>query len=120
MEELTIKEAIEQGYEKYGFLDKEWQTTNELSDLDPNDDKENFEDIVLFEKNSSQPTIDDETIANMLADYIADQDSHDCGRDDDSVYKTVAAMDFKDIAAKINKELEQHEYWMITDIKLVR
>jgi len=121
MSELTVKEAIKQGYKYYGFGNKEWQTAEVLDDgvfAEVNED--DWDDLVLFEKKSSQPTIDSETIANMLADYIADNDANDCGRDDNCVFKTVEAIDFKDTANKINKELEQHKYWMITDIKLIK
>ncbi|NRB81994.1 MAG: hypothetical protein HRU38_25635 [Saccharospirillaceae bacterium] len=121
MKQLTVKEAIKQGYKYYGFGNKEWQTAEELDDgVFAEVDEDDWDDLVLFEKNASQPTIDSRTIANMLADYIADQDSNDCGRDDDCVYKTVEEMDFKKVAENINKELEQHKYWMITDIKLVK
>ena len=120
IKELTIKEAIKQGYTKYGFQNREWQLVNDLSDALTEIEEDEWEDIVLFQKKSLQPKISKERIAELLSDNIGDEDSDESGRDDDCVYETVKAIDFTDIAEKINKELEQHEYWTLTDIKLVR
>ncbi len=121
METLTVKEAIDQGYTKYGFSDKEWQNTQELhDDVFKEVEEENWEDLVLFGKESSHPNIDAKTIGELLSEHIGINDSEECARDDDEVYTTVSAMDFSDVAKKINKELEKHKYWMLTDIKLVQ
>jgi len=120
MEKLTIKEALEQGYTMYGVANKEWQHANEINDdVFKEVHRDDWGDIVLFEQNSSCPSIDKKYMAEMLADHISDNDSQECARDDDSVYKTVKEIDYTDIVAKINKELEQHKYWMLTTIKLI-
>jgi len=119
--ELSVSDAIKQGFTMYGFGGCEWQVTNDLhDDVFDEVDPEDWENLVLFEKTSSQPSIDSKTIAERLADLIADEDSDNCGRDDDRVYKTVMEMDFEDVAKMINDKLSEHKYWMITDIKLTK
>lgn len=118
---LTVAEATEQGYTMYGFESKEWQTTEDLHDEIFKEIKEDdWEDVVLFEKEPSQPTINATQIADLLAERISDDDAQECGREDDAVYNTIKAIDFNDLADEINAKLKQHEYWMLTNIKLVQ
>lgn len=121
MEKLTVKEAIAQGYTKYGYSNKEWQHAHDLDDILGNHlSDDSWEDLVLFEKESKSSTIDERQIADLLSDYIGEHDSEACARDDDRVYDAILKMDFSETAAKINKELEQHNYYMLTNIKLIK
>lgn len=119
--ELTVREAIKQGYTMYGFASRDWQYLNELhDDVFSEVEEHEHKDLVLAEKNPNYPTISAETIAERLADQVADSYNMICNSDDDAVYNTVAEIDYSAIATKINKELEQHKYWMLTDIKLTK
>ena len=122
MKKLTIKEAIDQGYTKYGLEGREWQSVEDLhDDVFEEQEEANWDDLVLFEKDASYPSIDSDTIAEKLAEQIAENDAEECQRnDDDVVYNAVKAIDYTEIADKINKELEQFKYWMLTDIKLIK
>lgn len=116
--ELTVKEAINQGYTKYGFGSREWQTTEDLHDDIFNEVKEeDWPDLFLFSKESDFPSITATQIADRLSDSIAEDDCDESGRPDGEVYDTVAAIDYTEIAAKINDALKKHEYWMLTNIK---
>jgi len=120
MKQLTVKEAIKQGYTLYGFGNREWQSTNDLhDDIFDEIEEDEWGDIFLFEKKSNQPIITTTEISEMLADHISENDADECGREDDCVYKAVDELDFSQTAEMINKELSKHKYWMITDIKLV-
>ena len=118
---LTIKEALDQGYEYYGFHSHEWQTLNELhEDLrrELEEEGRSIEDVRLFGKEVECPKISSKELADVVSDYIGDQDSDICMRDDDRVYETVLEVDFTDIADHINNKLQQHSYRMLTDIGL--
>jgi len=120
MKQLTIKQAIDEGYTKYGFASRDWQTTQDLhDDIFDEVEPEDWDDIVLFEKESTTPSISAKEIAELLSDYIGDNDSEECMREDEQIYDAVKAIDFTDISEKINKAMESHKYWMLTDIKLV-
>ncbi len=122
--ELTVAEAISEGYTRYGFANREWQTTNDLEDLrneiSEGVDDVNWDHIVLFGKESSRPTINTKQIADLLAESIGEDDAQETGRDDDAVWDTILALNFDEVTNRINKALEQHEYWMLTDIKLIK
>lgn len=115
MKELTIEQALKEGYTRYGYSNMEWQTAYKIEDIEW-DGNENSENLVLFDKEEICPSISKEAISDLLSGHIYEEE---CSRDDESVYKTVKSIDFKEMAVKINKELEQHKYWMITDIKLI-
>ena len=121
MEQLTVKEAIEQGYTKYGFESKEWQHLEDLhNDIFEEIDEDDFDDLVLVEKVGQAPIFSVKEMSEILSERIGENDNEQCARDSDEVYTTVAAIDYTDIVNKINKELEQHRYWMLTKIKLVK
>lgn len=118
--QLTLKEAIDQGFTHYGFADREWQMVNELDEgVFEEVDEEDWDQLVLFDKKPSFPSISKERIAEVLAQEISETDYEDSGRDDDSVYIIVKDIDYTEIADTINKDLEDCKYWGLTDIKLV-
>ena len=120
MEQLTLKQAIEQGYTHYGFAHREWQHAEELhDDLFKEVEEGDHENLVLFEKKPSYPSISKENIAERLAEYISDNDYEECHRDDECVYTSVKGMDFSEVANTINEALKVHKYWMLTDIKIL-
>ena len=120
MKTLTVKEALEQGYTKYGFSYKEWQTTNDLhEDIFKEIEYCDMDHIVLFVKTTECPSISKELIAKVLPEYIGDNDSSEICREDDSVYKAVNEINFETTEMQINKVLEGFKYWRLTDIKLI-
>lgn len=116
---LTLRQATDQGYTHYGYGDVGWQHAQEIhDDLFKDEAEHNHDNLYLFSKKSNTPSITAKVIAELLSDHIGDEDGRECMRDDDVVYKTVQKIDFTETANKINQELEQHRYWMLTDIKL--
>ena len=118
--ELTLKQAMDQGYTVCGLEGKEWQSVIELHDdvFNSDIDKEDWGNIVLFEKKPSFPSVNSRTIADLLADNIAENDSCNSGRDGDEVYDAVMAIDFSATEALVNKKLEEFKYWKATGVKL--
>ena len=116
---LTVKEAIKQGYTKYGISGEDWQIAEDLHD-DVFDEVEDVDGIVLFEKHYSNPSVTNSQISDILSDIIGTNDSEETGRDDDQVYDAIKNIDYTEIVNTINKELEKHKYWMLTDIQLIR
>lgn len=121
MEQITLKEAIEQGYTKYGFTEREWQSTNDIHDgVFQEVDEEYWDSLVLFDKQSEQPSITSKQISDLLADSIGEQDACESGREDDAVYEAVNSVNYTEIAKTVNEALKPCEYWRLTDIKLVQ
>jgi hypothetical protein len=119
--ELTVKEALKQGYEYYGFKNVDWQNLQELDENVFNEvDESSWDNLVLFDKESKFPMMDKDDIAEIMANRAAENDSEVCNREDDEVYDAVRAVDFAEITDTINKALEVHSYRMLTDIKLVQ
>lgn len=117
--ELTIKEALEQGYTKYGYFNREWQTTQNLHvDIFKDEEEYEHENLCLFEKKSKSTSISSEAIAEILSDHIGCMDGDECARDDDIIYDVVMKIDFTETANMINKKLEEYKYWMLTNIKI--
>jgi hypothetical protein len=118
--ELTVKEAIEQGYEYFGVDGPDWQSLQELGDIDCELelDPDFLDDKNLFTKNSYSPSMSKQEIAELLADIIAVNHSEETGDDTDDVFDIVNGLDFTETANMINNALEKKRYYTLTDIKL--
>lgn len=117
---LTVKEAIEQGYTLYGYdsADGGFQSLHSIDGLSA-EDFEEFTDMVLAEK---EPHYVGVNAIALYQDIIEDlMCSEDCLGDDtveiDDLVKT--AVDWDDIAAKINAALKTRPYYRLTEIKLI-
>jgi len=118
MKELTVKQAIEQGYTKYGMAYLEWQTANDIGDID---DDAFRNDLVLFDKEANFITVSGDEIGNVLADRIEDVYCEDSGDNTTCVLKTIKEIDFSELAEEINELMKSnHSYYRLTDIKLIR
>lgn len=117
-EQLTVKEATEQGYTKFGFDDEKWQSVMDLSEAQDYFDHPKG-DLVLFSKKQYSPSIDADTIKELLAEHISINHADETGDDTDNVYDSVKELDFEQTAQMINDKLETAAYWMATNIKLI-
>lgn len=112
--QLTVKEAIEQGYTHYGYDNGDFQSLSRLDDITPEDFEYNEwrgGDPVLAE---IEPTYVQVETADLYTDLISDlRDSENCFGDDtdeiDNIVKN--AVDWDDIAAKINVALKTRPYY---------
>lgn len=120
-EQLTVKEALEQGYTKCGYAGTEWQSALDITELDESDFvKEDWRgELVLMSKQSSHPTFSVDQIKELLAETISERHSDETGDDTDNVYDTIMALDFTATADMIEKALSGCPFWWVTDIRLV-
>lgn len=84
MEQLTLKEAIEQGYTHYGYADQGYQAMNDLSFFD---EMEVTGTEMLFEKDAAAPfKVTPEAVKEILRDQISDEWYSSTGDDTDEMY----------------------------------
>lgn len=114
---LTVKEAIEQGYEHY-LVDKgEYGHLRDISDFEDETEDEVF---LLADKEYSHPKgLPNGELQEMLADNIWDNYCSDTGCDTNEVYDLIKAIDFSDVSERIDKALESVKYKRATKIRLI-
>lgn len=119
--QLTVKEALEQGYKHYVYSDvQEWSSILPIA----GEGLIQWERVpMLTEKELSMyPGIDKDTIAELLAEDIYCNWEDQSGDDSDKVYDIVKALDYTAVAEMINKALSDKKIcaYEVTDIKLVK
>lgn len=119
MEKLTIKQALEQGYEYCAYNVQDWGTVINLKDLM----LEDFEDergYVLCDKQPTNYTVSADDIENMITEHIDCQDEFN---DEDGELSGIALKDcddlIKQISDKINSNLSAKNFWFATKIELI-
>lgn len=115
--ELTVKEAIEQGYTHFGYDTGDFQHLSRLEDVSKEDFDGHF-DIVLADKEAYYITTTADRIMSAVSDDICCQDDYkdDTGTVEDALKEMDGWGDFAD---KINAKLKEHPYWHLTKIKLL-
>lgn len=118
-EQLTVKEALEQGYENYFIPSNGWQGVNNIADITP--DVFLKEDIYLCNKEPQIPSsLSADIIAEMIAERAESDYEDETGSDDASnIYEGVLALNYFDIAQKIKEEMANHGYYKQSKIQLV-
>jgi len=119
MEQLTVKEALEQGYVYYVYSDDGYQKLKDITDVNNID----FDRAVrLVDKNPYHPAgIDKESLMDMIAEHIYLNHESESGDDTDSVYDAIKAIDFDftDVINKIHTALSNLNYYKAVNIRLV-
>ena len=118
MTQLTVKEALEQGYTLAGRSDEHgYQCLYSIDAMIEDDFKDDH--FVLAEKDGNSPTVDADSIAEMIINDIKCDEL--CFNDDTNEIDNIVkeAVDFKELAEKINVALESHKYYRLTKIKLL-
>lgn len=112
MKELTLKEAIEQGYTC--ALDDNGEYFILLSDVD----EYSFEHHTLYlgDKTPFKFYIGSSAIQNLLENYVEDQD--EVNDEDGKLYDKLANVDWEAVANLINPVFTT-DYYSVTDIKLI-
>lgn len=114
-EQLTIQEAIEQGYKYAGVQDGYWSSVKKLEKL-TKDDFESYP-VFLAEKEGYAFTIDAKKIEELVTDYLADQDEV---HDEDCILCELASQaDYETLAADINTRLSTKRWYDLTNIQLL-
>ena len=115
--QLTVKDALDQGY-KYYFYDSDgWQSMKEIKDMEMDFSKD---DISLAEKEPYNPTgLNSKDIADLLADRIQDQHNSETSCDTNDIYNTIKELDFSVAEMIIDEALSKINYYCSSGIKLI-
>lgn len=115
--QLTIPQALEQGYRYYGYEALEWQPLSPLEDcLTWSPEALKFGTLRLFDKEPIYRSVDENGLRDMVTDAVMDNSSAD---DTEAVPDALKAeVPWKEFADKINAVLKEHPYYRLTDIKL--
>ena len=113
---MTRREAIEQGYKFCGRAGREWQRITDIEDLTEEDFKEDV--WHLMDKEVQTYYVSEESVADILAEQIADSEAWETGRDDDEVYDALLKIDYSGITQEINQVMEKFTTYKLTDIEL--
>lgn len=113
---LTVKEAIEQGYTRYGYGKEDSIRLFKLEETHGISFDEG--DIFLAEKEPSFLSASADFIKDsVITDLFSNSDYDDA---DDAIGDDLENMEgWQELSDKINAVLKQHPYWYITKIKLV-
>lgn len=118
---LTIKEALEQGYEYYLHPSTSWQTLNDILDAQQDVFEDNPDaEIFLADKKPLHPTsLSSDDIAEFLAEFICENHSFETGCDDtNDIYDAIKGIDFSEVSNKIDDALKSFTYHAMTNIRL--
>lgn len=121
--ELTIKEAIAQGYVHAGQPYTDWQSLQKLEDLTDEDLEMHKDGLHLFTKEYRVPSITVDTVKEMVADSIEQSWGDESGDDDtERVFKAVMELDddFAKIVKAVNAKVDHIKCYDCTDIKLIK
>lgn len=124
MKQLTVKEAIEQGYESYFYNSDGWQGMKYLNDilLDPTSIDWGRDDIYICSKEATQSiSLSEGELKDLLVDHFECQ-YYDVTHDDDSlntINDAFGKLDLKPFEDAIEKVLEDISSYTSTDIKLI-
>ena len=117
---LTIKEAINQGYEYFVYPANGYQALNSLTDY--SEDEINWdENPTLCGKEPQHPAgMSAEELKEHLADIIADNHASETGCDTDDVSDAIKSIDFTEISNKIEAELSKINFYWQSEIELIK
>lgn len=116
--EMTVKEALAQGYDKYIYPADGWQRLNEVSDVEDIDWSKG--PVLIDPTPLTAPTMSAEDIADTLADQMEAMYYDETSSDDTSgIVDSVKEIDFSAIEAALKTAMEKHIYYKQSDIRLV-
>jgi hypothetical protein len=114
---LTKAKAVELGYTLCGYEGIEEQTLIDLGQVSSEDYVNGV--LMLAEKEGIRPIIKPDTLAEVISEHIYSDWAEINEPDAEQVYQKVKSMDFTDMAEKINKRIESHVCYVLTDIRLI-
>lgn len=122
-QQLTVKEALEQGYEHYFYGSDGWQSMKFISDIvkEPGSIDWNRGDIYIAEKESRQAIfLGEKELKDLIVEHFEGQ-YYDVTGDDDSntVSDAFSKVDFEPFEKIIEGVLETLTSYHSTDIKLI-
>lgn len=100
MEQLTVKEALDQGYQHYCFNKDGYQSLRDISDVDEDDLKR--DDICIVNKEPENiGGISCDELKDLIGEHLQCQFDDLTGDDTNSVYEAIKEVDFTDTENKI-------------------
>lgn len=117
MKQLTVKQALEQGYTLCGQDKGEFSILNNIGDMGHIDDF--YDNTVIAEKEGISCGTDPESLKEHVAEYFENMWADETGDDRAMVYDAIMEMDFSEITDKISEQINHIKSYKLTTIKLV-
>lgn len=117
--ELTVKEALEQGYRLYVYSDTH-EFSNALSINKPGYIQWERGPMLLEKEPSLRPYISKETIAEILSEHVYSDWGDRSGDDNDELADIVQKLDYTPVATMVNDAVSKIHAYEVTDIKLIK
>lgn len=116
--ELTVKEALEQGYSLWGYENEEFQHLRNLSEISPEYfENSEYRNIVLADKEPTYLSVNADDLHERISEEL--KDGSDFQDDTDMIDDAVkVAVNWEEIADKINESLKSRPYYYLTNIRL--
>ena len=115
--QLTVKQAIAEGFEKCGFAGHEWQNLMDISEV--TEDDFNHGKIELAEKTPNHYAIDWTEFRDRALDGYFDSDTGDDDAKDIEMLLDEIKPEFEALAAKVNEQFLKRPWWTLTSIELI-
>lgn len=117
METITIEEAIAKGYTHFG--EEESESIFELSSVTESDRQyyKGKKCFIIDRENPVYYSIDADTIKDMIADHVSEQDEVSDTSDD--LYNIASEHDYSKLADEPNEKFKKHKYWETLDIQVI-
>jgi len=122
MNQLTVKQALEEGYTHFVYASDGYQAIKGIEDVLKDEKAIDFsrDDIYIVSKEPFHPSApDNEELKDLIAEHVWVNHHDNTGDDTDAVFDAVKAIDFNDISERIQSALNGLNYYHQTNIKLV-
>lgn len=117
MNQLTIKEALEQGYTYCGKKSDSYNSLHTIKDLHPIDFGE--DKLYLYSKQGVSPAITAECLKDMISDHMESDWGNDTGDDSEQVYEKAMELNYEPFADMINAAMADIVSYSFTEIELI-
>jgi hypothetical protein len=121
MKKITVKEALEQGYERCGYDLLENQNLIQLDQLEAEDFESYKGHLVLAKKEANSASIDTTEVIEWLVERYFDTDGNpdDDGHDMELCFKEKTGI-IEDFVLKMNEVYKEKLWWFLdSDLRLV-
>lgn len=117
METITMEEAIAKGYTH--FVEEEGEMAMKFSSVNEADRQyyKGKKCFVVDRENPLHYTISADTIKDMIADHVSEQDEVSDMQDD--LYNIASEHDYSKLADELNEKFSKHKYWEPLDIQVI-
>lgn len=121
LKQLTVKQALEQGYDKWLYANRGFQGLSDLKSIEPYDFSKGKIELVHFEP-YSPVGMSAKDIIELIADQIENDHSGESGDDTLQVWHSLKEIDEKHaqpLVDAIDAELQKLNYYKSSGIELI-